>query len=86
MHNIILEDFSAQYIESSDQYICLLIQGLVMYIIILEDFSAQYIELSDQYIYLLIQRLVMLNMIPTISFLTTSVHNLSSQVTNTYTY
>ena len=45
---IILKDFSAQYIEPSDQYIYLLIQGLVMSNIILEDLSAQYIESSDQ--------------------------------------
>ena len=48
MYNIILEDFSAQYIELSDQYIYLLIQGLVMSNIILDDLSAHYIESSDQ--------------------------------------
>ena len=47
MYNIILDDFSAQYIESINPYLYLLIQGLVMYNIILEDFSAQYITVVE---------------------------------------
>ena len=47
MYNIILDDFSAQYIESINRYLYLLIQGLVMYNIILEDFSAQYITVVE---------------------------------------
>ena len=50
-------------VESSHQYIFLLIQGLAIYNIILDNFSTDYFESSDQYIFLVVQGLVMCNII-----------------------